>query len=133
MVARSLGVTLREFLGDDPKPGEPRYDDTERNLWRALQLFEADLCPGCGQPHTKSLYDRDNDTHPTYGAGFVECLGCVELLRQQEEQRLIDAAKQHSMSQPFKDRPHLAPHLMTGHRHWRAWEQPVSDDTTPPH
>ncbi len=108
-------------------PGAARFDDTERNLWRALAQFDADVCPGCGQPHTRSLYDKTKDVQPVYGAGFVECLACKQLLDQQEAQRVKDAKKQHALSKPYKDNPHLAPHLVTGHRHWRAWEQPPLD------
>ena len=110
------------------QPGEARFDDTERNLWRALEQYDSTLCPGCGQPHTRSLYDKTRDHQPSYSAGFVTCLGCTELLRQKEAQRLKDAKKQHAMSKPYKDNPHLAPQLMTGHRHWRAWEQPPLDE-----
>lgn len=119
-MARSLGVTLNEFLSMHEE-GAPRFDDTERNLWRALALWEQDLCPGCGQPQTVSLFNKDADTHPTYAAGFVECLGCKELLDQQEAQRLKDAKVQHDMAKPHEKHPHTAPHLVTGHRHYRVW------------
>lgn len=123
-------MTLNEFLGMDDDPGRPRFDDTERNLWRALQLWEADLCPGCGQPQTRSLFNKDVEDRPSYGAGFVTCMGCKELLDQQEVQRLKDSATQHAMEQPYKQNPQNAPHLVTGHRHYRVWENPATPPAT---
>lgn len=68
-----------------------------------------------------SLYDAKRGTQPAYGAGYVECLGCRELLAQQEKQRVKDAAA-HRRKVP-KDHPHPdeVERDVTGHRHWRVW------------
>lgn len=121
--ARANGVTLAEFLGEPPTPGRSRYDDTERNLWRALDQYNAALCPGCGQPHTRALFDTDADHQPRYTAGFVTCLGCKELLEQKDAQRIKDTQEMRRRTDGMKH-PEDAKSVLSGHRHWRLWEQP---------
>lgn len=119
-------MTLQEFHGDHI-PGTPRSDDWERSLWRAYDAWEADLCPGCGQPQTQSLFVAGKQA-PQYGAGFVECLSCKELLGQQEHQRAQDAKKLRALTANHKH-PDEIERPVTGHRHWRVW---LKDLLTPP-
>lgn len=121
---------MGEFHGEDPKPGRPRYDDWERTVWRAFDAWELDLCPGCGQPQTQSLYVKDRDPQPEYGAGFVECLGCEALLSQQEHQRTLDAKALRALTANQKH-PDEIKRPVTGHRHWRVWLKDLLTAPTP--
>lgn len=44
----------------------------------ALQAYEDDCCPGCGQPRTYSL---DLDARGRYKSPHVTCQGCATLAR----------------------------------------------------
>lgn len=89
-------------------------------MWRAYDLWEADLCPGCGQPQSVALYDESRDS-PQYVAGYVECLGCKVLLEQQESQRVKDAKALRKKIPPDHKHPDEIERPVTGHRHWRVW------------
>ena len=97
-------------------------------MWRALDQYEAALCPGCGQSHTRSLFDK-NTPPPRYTAGYVTCVGCRELLSQQDAQRIKDAKEMRSRTTGMKH-PEDAKQIPAGERHWRVWEQPPPDEPT---
>lgn len=104
------------------------YDDWERTIWRAWHDYKADLCPGCGQPMTRALFDAARDEQPRFMAGFMECLGCRALAYQQDQQRIKDV-KAHKAMVPKDADPALYPSIFTSHRHWvvqPADEQPIA-------
>lgn len=119
-------MTLQEFHGDHT-PGTPRADDWERALWRALAAWEADLCPGCGQPQRESLFDKGKPP-AAYVAGYVECLGCKSLLEAQEKERAAEAKAWRAKTANHKH-PDELERPVTGHRHWRVW---LKELLTPP-
>lgn len=67
----------------------------ERETWRAFHDFEAELCPGCGQPLSESLHDPKipEAEAARYAAKTRRCNGCKAIddkqsaLRQRDEQR----------------------------------------------
>lgn len=100
-------------------------DGLERDLWRALESYEADLCPGCGQPRSRSLW-TDGKPREKWSAGYTECGGCHELGRQQEEQRVKDAKRLDAKTAQSKT-PHLVTRPVTTHRHWLVQPVPPPD------
>ena len=89
--ARNLGVSLRRYLGWEPRittrtlpdgstvtQAEPEFDDWERALWAALDAYDTDCCPDCGTPHSIGLYDADKPLRDrvAWGAGMVQCEPC---------------------------------------------------------
>ncbi|WP_191564970.1 hypothetical protein [Janibacter melonis] len=77
----------------------------------ALEAFEADLCPGCGQPRT---YSTDDDAHRRYSVEDVTCHACAELERKQEQRKprpgrksfpVPDAGMRHAMAHPIHVEP----------------------------
>lgn len=117
-IARKLGITLRRFHGDDPKPGEPEFDDWERAHWRAFEIWEADTCSGCGGQLSDTLHDENREHQPVFDGAFVECLKCKAIELAQDAQRRSDAKKQASLDEKFKDNPQQAPRLPSSHRKW---------------
>lgn len=91
-ICRSLGRTLREFLSLPPRPGEV-FDWIERELWRAFDEWEADLCPGCGQPLTETTRKLEPGEAARYVVNVRYCGACkvveaeAERLRVRDEQR----------------------------------------------
>jgi hypothetical protein len=87
--ARAWGVSPGRFLGREParrlvydalgRPvrveAEPEWLDSDRDLALALTVYEADACPGCGQPLSETtLPEREG----RYKAGLaVRCHHCT--------------------------------------------------------
>lgn len=118
-IARSLGVSFGEFMGET----NPRFDNWERTLWRAFHYWESGLCPGCGQPRSKSLFDSEKERQTRYQAGFVRCLSCEKLLRDQDNHRIEKQKKHRPYVEALKlKHPEDAPSLISGHEHWQVWE-----------
>lgn len=59
------------------RPGK-KWTSTDRLLMLALQAYEDDCCPGCGQPRT---YSFDPDARGRYKAPHATCEGCASLTR----------------------------------------------------
>lgn len=90
--ARSLGVSLRRYLGWEPttttrtgpdgttitRRTEPEFDDWERALWAALDAYEAGCCPDCGIPHAEGLFDADKPLgdRVAWQVGMAQCEPC---------------------------------------------------------
>lgn len=51
--------------------------DEDRTLALAFDLYEADLCPGCGQPRTYA-HDTDSAGH-WHGSDAIRCNACTAL------------------------------------------------------
>lgn len=113
-ICRAHGWTWGYWVDD--------LDDLERDLWRALAAYEADLCPGCGQPRTESLW-QSGQPRARWEAGFTECGACHELGRQQEAQRVKDARTLDNLTGTHP-KPHLVQRPVTGHRLWLVHQAP---------
>lgn len=61
------------FLGRVPVPGEPLWTDEDRGWAIALLEYEADMCPGCGQPRSQSTLPENESK---YESEAVRCHGC---------------------------------------------------------
>lgn len=61
----------------------------------ALDEYEADLCPGCGQPLSESLH-VDGKPDPKYTYSYAVCAGCVVKERGQAKQEKEDAVREKS-------------------------------------
>lgn len=57
------------------RPGS-RWTARDRLLLIALQVYEDDCCPGCGQPRT---YGMDDDAAGRYHVHSVTCHACAAL------------------------------------------------------
>ena len=114
-ICRALGLRFSQWLDE--------LDDFERSVWRALDEWERDVCPGCGQSSQRAVFE-EGKPKPRYRAGFTQCCGCEELLRQQEAQRIIDTRKLNTLTAGRKN-PELIARPVTGHRHWRV--EPAED------
>lgn len=65
------------FLGTADETGD-RWSARDRELAKALVLFEASLCPGCG--HSKSeTWVESEDSEFDYIAEEMQCLTCARL------------------------------------------------------
>lgn len=123
-IARSLGISLRRFWGWEPHTythdgrtiPEAEYDEWERALWRALEMWEQDRCPGCGQAMSESIWPAKKD-RPHYRGGFHECSGCLAIEVAQIEQHRLD-------EQTRKARGKDAPPIPTNYRKWAAFRDP---------
>lgn len=115
-LARSLGISVRRFWGQEPAPDTPEYDGWERALWRALDDWEADRCPDCGQAMSESIWPAKKD-RPHYRGGFHECSGCLAVELAQIEQHRLDEQAQ-------KARGKDAPPIPTRYRKWAAFRDP---------
>ena len=62
-----------------PTPDGVRFDTLERELWRALDDWEADLCPGCGQPLTETTKKLEPGEASRYTVDVRFCQVCREL------------------------------------------------------
>ena len=112
-ICRAHGWTWGYWIDD--------LDDLERDLWRALESYEADLCPGCGQPRSESLWVKDQHKHKGdgYGAGYTECRSCYALGEQQEAQRVKDAEVLERLTANNK-KPHLVKRPVTAPPPWEV-------------
>lgn len=59
------------------RPGR-KWTARDRALLVALQAYEDDCCPGCGQPRT---YGMDDDAHGRYPVHSATCHACAALDR----------------------------------------------------
>ena len=118
--ARALGISLRRFLGWEPRTltthagatvREPEYDAWERAIQVAYDGWRHSLCSDCGQPLQESLLDEKvpPDQRPRYRASFTQCRAC-EVLE-------LSMAKQAEDDKGKKVGNLPAP---THHRHWRV-------------
>lgn len=55
---------------------EPEWDDADRGIIYALLDYQADLCPGCGQPMSKYLH-KDGEPDPHVGSSYAVCTACM--------------------------------------------------------
>jgi len=71
-------VTTHEYLNGQPvrSTTEPLWLETDRSAAMALELYEADLCTGCGQPMSESTLLENEEQ---YQISYEYCHGCVEL------------------------------------------------------
>lgn len=106
-IARNLGIPVRKFWG---LTTDHRYDEWERALWRALDDWEQDRCPGCGQPMSESVFPAKKDK-PTYAGAFYECAGCEAVEAAQIRQAELD-------EEARKSRGKDAPASPTRHRRY---------------
>lgn len=127
--ARRLGVSLRRFLGweprqwqrTDPDTGvtltttEAEYDGWEQVVQTAYDDFEANQHI-CGHSLTESLWDEaiPPDQRSRWQAGFVECRACEVLEIAQREQAIKDDR------QSERDQRQVPTH----HRLWRVEKHP---------
>lgn len=126
-IARHLGVSLRRFHGWEPPQHththpdgstttipQPEYDAYERALWRALEDWEAGLCPDCGQPLHLSLWDPDQpaEERAKWRALYSSCRACLEL--ENAQNKVADDDKQTQERLKLEQPP---PHR---HRKWRV-------------
>ena len=88
-VCRALGRTLREFL-NLPAPGGVTFDWIEREVWRAFDAWEADLCPGCGQPLTETTRKLEPGEAQRYVVDVRYCGVCKAVETKAEELRVRD-------------------------------------------
>lgn len=65
------------MLRGQRRPGK-KWTERDRVLLLALQAYEDDLCPGCGQPRT---YSFDDDAEGRYPAHSATCHACASLDR----------------------------------------------------
>jgi hypothetical protein len=87
--ARAWGVSPGRFLGREPARRfvrddlgrvarievEPEWTDEDRGLALALTVYEADACPGCGQPLSETTRP---EREGRYRAGLaVRCHHCT--------------------------------------------------------
>ena len=99
-IARSLGISLRRFLGWAPWlhhtngriAAEAEYDATERHLWRALHDWETDRCPDCGQPYGEALWDPaiPEAERARWRAEYHQCLACHAMEEAKRRQQELD-------------------------------------------
>lgn len=61
----------------------------------ALDEYEGDLCPGCGQPLSESLH-VDGRPDPEYAYSYAVCVGCVVKERGQANQDKKDTIREKS-------------------------------------
>lgn len=108
--AQSLGISHRRLSGWEPATTtiyeydeqgrmvrsvsvpESEWDDDQRALMIALQLYRDSLCPSCGLPLEETrdpLHDRDNPeaTHVYVVTGHRRCHACTALMASDEEFR----------------------------------------------
>lgn len=119
--SRALGVSLRRFLGWEPRTitttrddgrtvtvREPEFDDWERTIQAAYTDWERGLCRDCGHPLAESLWDPDAEVHPQYRAGFRQCRACEVLEIAAHTQGDLDQRQSKQNRFP----------VATHHRHW---------------
>lgn len=68
---------------------DPEWSLEDRVMVDAVLAYEADLCPGCGQPLSESLHVQGNE-EKKYRAGYSVCMGCVARSRAQHKQHVAD-------------------------------------------
>lgn len=80
---------------DIVKPGDPEFSGWDRDVIRAMQVWEAGCCPGCGLPLTETRKDhrRSPSEQARFEAGFSECGACEWLERSQHAQQVKDDAE----------------------------------------
>lgn len=61
-------------LRGERKPGK-KWSGKDRAFALALQVYEADLCGGCGKPMSLTTGEHPHD----YEADTITCVGCAEL------------------------------------------------------
>lgn len=85
-------------------------------MWRAFADWEADLCPGCGQPRTESLLDSTipEAERRQYAVSYQVCRACHAVEHGQLRIAEQDEAEAKRVKKP----------VPTGHRHWSAVPQP---------
>lgn len=104
-------------------PDDPEFTGWDRDVIRALQVWEAGCCPGCGLPLSDTL--KNSKLSPAeqarYTAGFRECGACEWLERSQHAQHTKDEAEQKQRGDD-----HFIP---TRHRLWfvRPYREPGGD------
>lgn len=91
------------------RPGK-RWTPVDWALTVALQAYEDDCCPGCGQPRT---YGMDPDAHGRYHVQSATCHACTALERAHDkrggrslppgvkEYVAPDRALEHAMTYPI--------------------------------
>ena len=95
------------MLRGQRRPGK-KWTETDRLLILALQAYEDDLCPGCGQPRT---YGMDGDAQGHYAAHKATCWGCSVKQRADKAEKepppgqyryvVADDALRHAMTHPI--------------------------------
>lgn len=68
---------------------DPEWSLEDRALVDAVQAYEADLCPGCGQPLSESLHGHGGE-HRRYRVGYSVCMACQARSRAQHQQHQRD-------------------------------------------
>lgn len=81
---------------------EPAWDAEDRAIIYALEEYEADLCPGCGQPLSESLH-VEGRPDPKYTYEYAVCIGCVVKERGQAKKDREDAAQEKAGSSPWRN------------------------------
>lgn len=66
------------------------FDWIEREAWRALDIWEADLCPGCGQPLTETTRKLQPGEAKRYIVDIRHCSACKEVELKSDELRTSD-------------------------------------------
>lgn len=90
----NLGISPRRFDGWEPQERtriirddegrvvelitsrEAEWDDSDRGIIYALLDYQADLCPGCGQPMSQYLH-KDGEADPHIVPSYTVCTACV--------------------------------------------------------
>ena len=122
---------MRRFHGWEPTTftlgdstwREPEFDAWERAVWRALADYEADRCPGCGQPLAESLWDAavPAGQRPAWETGYYECRAC-ELL-EIAQNRIAERDRRQTEVNGFP--------VATHHRRWYVARKDTPDLTAP--
>ena len=104
-------------------PDDPEFSGWDRDLIRALQVWEAGCCPGCGLPLSRTRKDArlSPAEQARWESGFTECGACEWLARSQHAQQVKDDAERKRHGDD-----HFIP---TSHRLWfvRPYTE-VTDD-----
>lgn len=125
--ARNLGVSLRRFLGWEPRQitvtrddgtvvtvTEPEYDVWEQQVQAAYTAWLDDVCPGCGWPTRLGLWTGEpgGPTRDMFVASYRQCVPC-DVLENAVNQVAANDRK------VVEKNPDLLP-PSTKHRHWQV-------------
>lgn len=69
------GIPLSVFLGRVVEPGEPVWDEDDRDVALGYTLWISGVCGSCGLHRLDWEHERDE----TWKGTIVTCFGCVEL------------------------------------------------------